>query len=261
MNKQTEMNTFIMRAFLWSGVVVVVALIVAQGLIMGFVPGASPNLSAQELTQIFIDRKDNILIGCLIQCICWTFYGTWAIPIIMFIRKMEKSWPILTYASLVNVGGGWVFFILIPMTWAVMAFRAGSIDPQTMQIMNDWVWFDWLYTWPSFSVWMFIIAAAIFFDHNVPTIYPRWVAFFNVWSGILISPAGMIGFFKTGPFAYDGLISFWFAVFVFFGWIVVMTVMSFRVVTEQDRILSGEAPRQPGSKANAIPAAAAVADR
>mgnify|MGYP001577319901 CR=1 FL=1 len=244
MDKQVEMNTAIMRLFLWSGVVVVVTLIIAQGLIMGFVPGPSPALTPEELAQIFIDRRDSILIGCLFQCICWTFYGTWAIPIIMLIRRAEgNTMPALTYASLVNVGGGWVFFILIPMTWAVMAFRAETIDPATLQIMNDWVWFDWLYTWPSFSVWMFIIAAAIFFDKNAQPSYPRWVAFFNVWSGILIFPAGMIGWFKTGPFAYDGLISFWFAVFVFFGWMVGMTVMSFRAVAEQERRQVGTAAR------------------
>lgn len=244
MGNNVEMNIPLMRILLWSGVVVIVALIIAQGLMMGFVPGPSPALSAQDLAQIFVDRRDSILMGSLIQCICWCLYGTWAIPIIMFIRKMEgNTMPALTYASLVNVGGGWVFFILIPMTWAVMAFRAGSIDPATMQIMNDWVWFDWLYTWPSFSVWMFMIAGAIVLNRSPEPPYPRWVAFFNVWCGILIFPAGMIGFFKTGPFAYDGLISFWFAVVVFFGWMVGMTVMTFRAVAEQGRRQAGVASR------------------
>jgi hypothetical protein len=239
--KQVEMNTPVMRVFLWSGVVLVAALIGAQGWLMGFIPGPSPALSAQKIAQIFIERKDSILLGALIQCICWSFYATWAIPIVIFIRKMERSVPVLTYASLVNVGGGYVFFILIPMTWSVIAFRAETLDPSIIQIMNDWVWFDWLFTWPSFSVWMFIIAAAIFFDHNVPTVYPRWVGFFNVWSGLLIFPAGLIGFFKSGPFAYDGLISFWFAVCVFFGWMVVMTVTTFKVITAEDRRLAGDA--------------------
>ena len=139
---QTDMNTAVMRVFLWSGVVLVAALIVAQGLIMGFIPGPSPSLSAKEVAQVFIDRKNSILLGTLLQCICWCFYGTWAIPIIVFIRKMERGVPALTYASLVNVGGGWVFFILIPMTWAVIAFRAETLDPAIIQIMNDWVWFD-----------------------------------------------------------------------------------------------------------------------
>ncbi|WP_428312972.1 hypothetical protein [Hydrocarboniphaga sp.] len=239
--KQAEMNTTVMRAFLWSGVVLVAALIGAQGWLMGFIPGPSPALDAKEIAQIFIDRRDSILLGALIQCICWSFYATWAIPIIMFIRKAERSYPILTYASLVNVGGGYVFFILIPMTWTAIAFRADTLDPSVIQIMNDWVWFDWLFTWPSFSIWMFIIAASIFFDHNRPTVYPRWVAYFNVWCGMLIFPAGLIGFFKVGPFAYDGIISFWFAVFVFFGWMVVMTVTTFRVISAEERLLSGAA--------------------
>jgi hypothetical protein len=236
--KQSEMNATIMRVFVWSGVVLVVALIVAQGLMMGFIPAPPPSLDAELLKQIFIERKSDILAGSLLQIICWSFYATWAIPIIMFIRRMERSWPVLTYASLVNVGGGWVFFILIPMTWAVIAFRAETLPPDIIQIMNDWVWFTWLYTWPSFSVWMFMIAAAIFCDHNLPTLFPRWVAFFNVWCGVLIFPAGLIGFFKTGPFAYDGLISFWFAVVVFFGWMVVMTVVSLKAITAEERRLS-----------------------
>lgn len=237
--KQTEMNTTALKVFLWSGVVLVAALIIAQGLIMGFIPGISPSLSAEEVAKIFIERKDAILMGALLQCITWCFYGTWAIPIVLFIRKMERM-PIFTYASLVNVGGGWVFFILIPMTWAVIAFRAETLPPAIIQIMNDWVWFDWLYTWPSFSVWMFIIAAAILNDHNVPTLYPRWVGFYNLWSGVLIFPAGMIGFFKKGPFAYDGALSFWFAVVVFFGWMVVMTLTTFKVVNNEDKRLNDE---------------------
>lgn len=246
MSDHEHMNTTILRVFLWSGVVLVAALIVAQGVMMGFIPGPSPELSAEELRAIFVERRGDILAGALVQIICWSFYATWAIPIIMFIRRMEKA-PILTYASLVNVGGGWVFFILIPMTWAVIAYRAETLPAFVIQIMNDWVWFDWLYTWPSFSIWMFIIAAAIFFDHNAPRVFPRWLAFFNLWTGFLIFPAGLIGFFKHGPFAYDGLISFWFAVFVFFGWMVVMTWATFKAVADEERRAAassrGKAPR------------------
>jgi len=260
--KQTEMNTTMMRLFMWSGVVLVGALIVAQGMMMGFVPGPSPSLSAEALAQIFIERKDMILLGSVLQIICWSFYATWAIPIILFIRKMEGSMPILTYASLVNVGGGWVFFILIPMTWAVIAFRADTLPPFVIQIMNDWVWFDWLFTWPSFTIWMFMIGAAILGDRNNTQLYPRWVGFFNFWSGVLIFPAALIAFFKKGPFAYDGLISFWFAVFVFFGWMVVMTAMTFRAISAEDRRLSGAAaPDRASSKLSGSlnPAAASTA--
>jgi hypothetical protein len=238
--KHSEMNTTVMRVFTWSGVVVIVALLFAQGWLMGFIPPPSPALSAHDLAQIFIGRRDGILLGALIQCIGWSFYATWAIAITVFIRKMENGMPVLTYASIANVGGGYVFFLLIPMTWSVIAFRAQSLDPGIIQIMNDWVWFDWLFTWPPFSIWMFIIAAAIFLDHNMPRIYPRWVAYLNLWSGLLIFPAGLIGFFKKGPFAYNGLISFWFAACVFFSWMVLMTVMTLKAITAAERRATGE---------------------
>ncbi len=78
-----------------------------------------------------------------------------------------------------------------------------------------------------------MIAAAIFNDHNVPSIYPRWVAYMNVGAGFLIFPAALIAFFRTGPFTYAGIGSFWFPVFIFFGEIVVMIVVSFKVINQQ----------------------------
>src|SRR3546814_3856946 len=103
-----DISPGITRAFLWSGVLVVVTLLFAQGYLMGFIPPPSPDLPADELQRIFIDNKTGIQIGTLIQCIFWSFWNTWAIAIAMFIRKMEKGAPILTYASIANIGGGYV---------------------------------------------------------------------------------------------------------------------------------------------------------
>ena len=146
----------------------------------------------------------------------------------VFMRKMERSLPVLTYTAIANVGGGYVFFLLMPITWAALAFRPEAIPPWFLQIMNDWVWFIFILSWPPFAIFMILIAVAIFCDHNRPTIFPRWVAFFNIWCAILIIPAALIEFFKTGPFAYDGEISFWFIYIVFFGWIMVMSVITLR---------------------------------
>jgi len=207
---------------------------------MHFIPPPSPALSAKELAQKFIDRRDEIRLGCLIQCIFWSFWATWGIGITIFIRKMERSYPILTYTSIALVGGGYVFFILIPMTWAVIAFRPETLDPSIIQIMNDWVWFDFLFTWPPFALWMVVIALAIFKDHNVPTLYPRWVAYLNVWCAILIFPAGLIAFFHKGLFAYDGVGAFWIPFAVFFGWMITMSVTTLQAINRQKLVLAGE---------------------
>ncbi|MFE3000830.1 hypothetical protein ACFXG4_38285 [Nocardia sp. NPDC059246] len=241
MTKQVELDTKVAKTFVWSAVALVAGLIVAQGFLMHFIPGPDPTLSAEALRQRFIDRRGAIQLGSLLQIIVWSFWATWGMVVTVFIRRMERSYPFLTYASIGLVGGGSVFFLLIPMTWAVCAFRAPDMAPQIIQFANDWVWFDWLFTWPPFAIWFFVIAWAIFKDHNVPTIYPRWVGYFNVWCGLLIFPAGLIAFFHSGPFAYNGIGAFWFPVFVFFGEIVVMIVVSMRVINQQAARLQSEA--------------------
>jgi hypothetical protein len=240
MSKRIELDSGLAKAAVWSGIALIVAMVIAQGFLMHFIPPPSPALSAKELAQKFIDRRDEIRLGCLIQCIFWSFWATWGIGITIFIRKMERSYPILTYTSIALVGGGYVFFILIPMTWAVIAFRPETLDPSIIQIMNDWVWFDFMFTWPPFALWMVVIALAIFKDHNVPTLYPRWVAYLNIWCAILIFPAGLIAFFHKGLFAYDGVGAFWIPFAVFFGWMITMSVTTLQAINKQKAALVGE---------------------
>ena len=242
MSKKIEMDTGLMKTAVWSGIVLIVAMIIAQGFLMHFIPPPAPALPADELARKFISRNNEIRLGCLIQCIFWSFWATWAIAITVLIRKMERSYPILTYSSLALNGGGYVFFILIPMTWAVIAFRADTLSPQTIQIMNDWVWFDFLFTWPPFAVFMVIIGLAILKDHNVPTLYPRWVAYLNFWCAMLIFPAGLIVFFKTGLFAYHGIGAFYIPFAVFFGWMIAMSVTTLQAINRHKGRLAIETP-------------------
>lgn len=234
MQEQT-IDSAVAKTFVCTGVALVLSLVVTQGWLMGFIPPPSPALPADELAKIFIERKVGIRIGTLIQCICYTFWSTWAISIAFYIRRMERGIPVLTYASIANIGGGYVFFLLMPITWAALAFRPEELDPHFLQVMNDLVWFIFILSWPPFALFMIFIAVAIFRDYNVPTIFPRWVGFFNLWTAVLIVPAGLVEFFKTGPFAYDGLISFWFVFAVFFGWMLVMSAVTLRAIANDKR--------------------------
>jgi hypothetical protein len=242
-----RINTAITRVMAWSGVVLVISLVVAQGVLMGFIPPPSPAHSAQQIAQLYIDRKLSIRVGTLIECVGFTFYLTWSMSIVFFMRKMERGMPVLSYTAIANAGGGYVFFLLMPITWAALAFRPETLDPAFLQIANDYVWFVFILSWPPFAVFMILIAVAVLRDQNATPTFPRWVGFFNLWTAVLIIPAGLVEFFKTGPFAYDGAISFWFVWIVFFGWIIGMCAVTLRACTAEKRRqiaedrLSGEA--------------------
>ena len=78
---------------------------------------------------------------------------------------------------------------------------------------------------PPFSLWCVAIAVAIM-RRNGPL--PRWIGYLNRWMAILFMPAMMMIFFKTGPFAQNGVLTFWMPVAVFFGWIITMSLAAAR---------------------------------
>lgn len=114
-----------------------------------------------------------------------------------------------------------------------MAFRAE--DPTVVQAFLDLGFFLFLYTWPPFAILMVIIAVAIFRDVNAVPAYPRWVAYYNLYAAIAMAPASFMGLFKSGPLAYNGVLAFWLVVLDFFTWMIVMSVLTFRAIANDER--------------------------
>jgi hypothetical protein len=229
---RNQVDPFLMRLCLWTGVLLVVMTAIGFGWFLGYANPPSPALSAQDLLARVKANQASMLLGGALCTFFWSFWVTWAAPLIIYVRRMERA-PLLTYASIANVGGGAAVITTIAVSWTVMAFRAE--DALIVQAFNDLGFFLFLYTWPPFAIWMFIIAAAILRDVNPEPTFPRWVAYYNVWTGILMAPASLMGFFKTGPFAYDGLLAFWLVAIDFFLWMLVMSAVGFRAVSNDER--------------------------
>lgn len=227
-----QTDPFLMRVFVWTGILLVVMTIIGFGWLLGYVDPPSPSMSGEELLVRVKANQMSMLIGCALCTFFWSFWVTWAAPILIYIRRMERA-PLLTYASLANVGGGAAVITTIAVSWTVMAFRADN--PFIVQAFNDLGFFLFLYTWPPFAIWMWIIAIAILRDINPEPTFPRWVAFYNLWAGLLMAPASLMGLFKSGPFAYNGLLAFWLVAVDFFLWMVVMSVVMLQVISRDER--------------------------
>jgi hypothetical protein len=55
-----------------------------------------------------------------------------------------------------------------------------------------------------------------------------------------MAPASFMGLFKTGPLAYNGMLAFWLVALDFFIWMVVMSVMTFKAISADERRLAGD---------------------
>ena len=226
----------VMRLFVWTGVVLVLMTVVGFGWLMHMVPPPSPTSSAQQSMQFVHQHQTSILIGAALVTFFWSFWVTWAAPLILYIRRMERV-PLLTFASLANVGGGAAVITTIAVAWTVMAFRAEN--PAIVQAFNDLGFFLFLYTWPPFGIFMVIIAVAILRDVNERQTFPRWVAYYNLYAALGMAPASFMGLFKTGPLAYNGVLAFWVVAVDFFVWMMVMSVVMMKAITRDEHRLRG----------------------
>jgi hypothetical protein len=207
----------------WTGPVFVVGFLIGFIPLAHFGPPPRPTASAAEITEMYLGNLTGIRIGCLVMMISLAFIATWGVSIAAWTRRMERGVPILTYGSIACIGGAIVIVELIPMTWAAAAFRPDEVAVDTTRAFNDFAWFLFLFTWPPFSIWCALIAAAVFTDRNEVPVFPRWVGYFNVWAALLFVPGGLMAFFKTGPFAFNGAVTFYIPLSVFLIWMIVMT--------------------------------------
>jgi hypothetical protein len=233
------LNATAQRVFSGTGPVLIVLFFVGW-VMSGLIPPPSPTLSAPEIVAKFTEHQVQTRIGCLIMMVGVAFYGTWTAVISLCIYRTEQGrFPIFAFCSMIMPGCGTFVFGLIPLTWAVASFRPGQIGADVTLTLNDWTFFMVLYSWPTFALTMLAYGWAILRDKNHPEpIFPRWLGYANLWFALLMVPGGMIGFTKTGPFAWDGIISFWVVVVAYFLWIVAMTTGTIRSVSTAERRLA-----------------------
>ncbi|HEY1967736.1 MAG TPA: hypothetical protein VGH89_07295 [Pseudonocardia sp.] len=224
-----ELNPRTLRWCAWSGPVLIV--VFSAGLIplARFFPPPSPTSGSQQIAQMYAEHATPIRIGCLVMVIGLVFLVPWGAGIAMATRRAEAGLPILGHTQVASVAMSTALIVLIPTTWALAAFRPGEIAPDVTRTVNDFGWFLLLFAWPPFSIWNVAIALAIFADKSERPLFPRWSGYLCLWDAVLLAPGGLMAFFKTGPFAWNGIMAFYVPLSVFFVWMIGMTVVLLRI--------------------------------
>jgi len=239
-----SMSPTLQRFCAWLGPLNIIGVSIGFAVIAGFFPPPSPEASGATIAHFFVQNATWIQLGMLVMIVVQPLIIPWAALIAVRTRRQEEGFPLFTYAQVGCLGCAIFVLIIIPMVWAVAAFRPGDIAPDITRMLNDTAWFLFLYTWPPFSAWNVFIAVPILRAKPGTEAFPRWVAYLNIWVALLLFPAGVIGFFKTGPFAFNGVIAFYIPLAVFFGWIIAMTVMLLRGINEDVQRATGDSGKE-----------------
>jgi hypothetical protein len=217
----------------WCGPVFVILYLIGFVPLAHFLPAPSPSESAADIAKMYSDNAFGIRVGMVLDVIAGAFIAPWGAIIAARVRKHETGVPALSYALVACAGIGSLIAILLPLVWGLAAFRPQQIDPGITQMLNDAGWYILLFTFTIFTLWCIIIALATFLDRSQTPAFPRWCAYVNVWCGLLLFPAAMILFFKTGPLAYNGILALYVPLLAFFGWMVAVTYVMVRDIRQE----------------------------
>ena len=228
-----ETNYRFQQLCTWSGVTLV-CVVFPLLIVMGFFPPPSPAEGASAIAAHYQSRSAWVFLLGGAVCVQMSALGVmWSAAVSVQLRHIERNYPPIF--SLSQLACGVVAFSIFTFAcagWVISAFRPERA-PEIIQTLNDWSFIVFLGTVTPLMGQALTIGMAIFSDGSDKPVFPRWAGYFNCWVAFTFLPAGLIPFFKTGPFAWHGLFGLWLPVLVFGGWMLVMSALVLRAIKKQ----------------------------
>lgn len=200
----------------------------------GFIPPLSPGMSAAQVVAHYQANTAGIRLGAGLIFLSSMFYVWFTAVISGQIRRIPGVHPTVVNAQLVGGAFGCVTFLLPALLFAVTAFRPDR-SPELTLLFNDMSWIILVMPWTPFMPQFFSFAFAILSDSRPQPLFPRWLAYFLIWVELMFTPATVLPFFKSGPFAWNGLFVFWMPATVFTALFIITTTWLIKAINSEAR--------------------------
>lgn len=220
----------------WSGIACTVLFAIGFVVFARWLPFPSPNIPAEQLAHDIAANATGIRIGVIFMIIGFGLFAPFVVGVALELRHTDGDHPALTYLQMVCGGGGSAILALSPMFFGILAYRAGSIPPTTTQALYDIGWFCFVMPYPLFSILLIAQGGAMLRDSGSTPVLPRWAGFLCFATAAALIPTGFIIFFKTGPFAWSGIIGLGIPMIFFFSWLMVLSFYLIRHVSHVTRV-------------------------
>lgn len=195
-------------------------------LLTGFIPALDPNWTGEQVSQFYIENLTQIRIGIVIMLLALAFYSPFYSAITIQLCRMKNPSPVMIVWFILASAAFLCYLFYCYEIWAAATYRPENTV--AVQIFNDLVWISYLWPVTFAPATYFPLAFAILADRQNAEVFPRWYAFYNLWSAFLALTGTFVIFFKVGPFAVNGLFAYWVNLAVFFVWYPITSVVLFQ---------------------------------
>ncbi|MDT7645424.1 MAG: hypothetical protein QOC75_2424 [Pseudonocardiales bacterium] len=226
------MSTTSQRLCTWTAPVFLVMLLGGLLVLANFVPLPAPNLSAQQLADIFTSNPNKIRLGLVVAMLGTALMGPFTAVITVQLKRIEGAHSPFAYAQL-SLGVMIPVVIILPMTSLAAAAYRGDRPPAVIQALSDQAWLLFVGAFYAFVIQLVVTGLAILRDGSERPVFPRWLGYLNFWCAIGSLPAAGLYFVMDGPLAWNGILSWWLPVVAFSVWVLSMFVTLLGAISRQ----------------------------
>lgn len=214
-----------------------------------FIPPPSPRLSADEVVHLYADQNFKFRLGVVVCLIAGGFNAWWSVAVAAQMARCERGIPVWAIAQFAGGVLGTVLFVAPPLFWGVAAFTV-TRDPALTLLIHELAFLTLVTPVSFFWIQALPIAVVSFSRTSVAhSPFPRWMGYFTVFMVISAELGVIAQLFKSGPFAWNGLFTFWIPLTVFSVWFGVLCYTMLKAIglqaSEQSEVaaLAGSASR------------------
>ena len=191
-------------------------------------PPRSPANSMPEIVAFM--QSPNLLIACTILTLA---LGLAAVGNALYAAQMKRMSvsPVFRFAFMAGAMTGAIVGCLFPMfCFGLGAFRPGY-DPDILAMLYDFGYLSFIGCAGCFFLNWSCLGLSIILDKN--NVLPKWLGYYTVWQSVTELFVLTVWSVKTGPFAWDGLMAFWFNMVLYVPWQMIVYICIYRAIKNQ----------------------------
>jgi hypothetical protein len=223
----------IWRAGLWSGVAYCTLGLLFWAVIAGFLPPPQQTWGADRVKEFF--EQPHVLIGIVGYCVIAPLWVPMSITLSRIMARIEGRDGILHRIEYFG-GIGTTFITLFSgVVWLTAAYQPESRSASEINLLNDlgWIIFDMTFMVTFLQYLSFGVCVLLQRGDN--PLFPRWLSWLSFMVCASFVPIVLLPFLPGSPFAWDGLLTYWVALGLFFAWVPCVLVPAFRAVSRIER--------------------------
>lgn len=201
-----------------------------------FFPPPSPALGTEAVLEIYTGNLQGVRAAMVTMMMGAGLFIPFTSLITHYIIRIEGRVGVISIMQIMGGYSNMLLFFYPCLWWLTASFRPDR-DVELIHMLHDAAWLQYLGAIAPFLFMLGSAAIAAFVDDSQTPVFPRWYGYFSLFALMLFLPDQLIFFFKTGPFAWNGLFGWWIPLFDFFGWILTTFYLLRKAVIADSRAL------------------------